>query len=99
MSELTTSSMRRLYSSAHKIMKEAADVDLAQTIALMSDQLEDVEAQKDIDDLICILQSRDRAANRIQQAVEWLRQNYEVDDEDESGPTQVFLAPTTDDKQ
>jgi hypothetical protein len=91
--------MRRLYTSAHRVMKESADVDLANTIKLMSDQLEDVEAQKEIDELIVILQGRERAADRLQQAVAWVLANYEEDnEEDESGPTQVSLSPSTNDK-
>jgi hypothetical protein len=97
---METSSMRRLATSASRVMKEAAEADLANTIQLMSDQLEDVEAQNDIDELIVILQGRDRATDRIQQAVAWVQANYESnEEEDEGGPTQVSLSPSTNDKE
>jgi hypothetical protein len=102
MENMETSSMRRLATSAYRVMREAAEADLANTIQLMTQQLEDTEAQSDIDELIVVLQGRERATERIQAAVAWVQANYEssdVDDEDDNSPTQVSLSPSTNDKE
>jgi hypothetical protein len=82
-------------------MKESDEAGLADTIRLMQDQLEDQAAQSDIDDLMVILQGRDRAVNRLQAAIDYCAA-YEDDYEDEeetNGATGVITNPKTSDKQ
>jgi hypothetical protein len=101
MSEMSTSATRRLATSVHRVMREAAEIDLANTIDLMSKQLRNVEAQKDIDSLIVILQGREDAEDRIEAAAAWFAANYEStdDEEDDNSPTEVSLSPSTNDKE
>jgi hypothetical protein len=65
MSELTTSSMRRLYSSAHKIMQETMTDTLAATIDDLSGKLEDSQAQDRLDEIVVLAQGRECASDRL----------------------------------
>jgi hypothetical protein len=95
---ITTSAFARIYKSVHRVMKESDDAGLADAIRLMQDQLEGQEAQHDIDELIVILQGRDRAVNRLQAAIDYCDE-YPREGDEEEQDSGVDLAPKTRDEK
>jgi hypothetical protein len=96
---LKSSAHFNLLRTAQKIRKESVEAQLADTVALMQNAQEDQEAQHDIDELIVILNGRDRAVNRLQDAINYcLSYGYDEDDDDnDGGATGVITKPKTTD--
>ena len=99
MSELTTSSFQRLYSTAQHRLRETMADNLAATIDDLECKRQDAIAQEIIDQIVIIAQGRDPAADRLQDVVNFcLSLDYDDgEDEEDARSSTVITNPKMND--
>src|SRR4030081_2294626 len=98
MSELSTSSFRRLYASSQNRLRETLADTLTATIDDLEGKRQDAIAQDLIDQIVVIAQRRDPAASRLQDVCNFvLALDYDDEEEEDSNSSPVITNPKTSD--
>jgi hypothetical protein len=94
LNDLTTSSMRRLYRSAHHRLREDAETEAKEIASREYERLLDLEAVKILSQVTLIVGGSETACAKLEALCELLL-TYDNDDEHDDARTEVDVKPTT----
>jgi hypothetical protein len=94
LNDLTTSSMRRLYRSAHHRLREDAEAEAKEIATREYERLLDLEAVKILSQVTLIVNGNETACAKLEALCQLLL-TYDDDDEQENAVTKVEVKPKT----
>jgi hypothetical protein len=95
LNDLTTSSMRRLYRSAHHRLREDAETEAKEIATREYERLLDLEAVKILSQVTLIVGGNDTACGKLEALCDLLLSYEDEDDEQENAVTKVEVKPKT----